>query len=377
MTTPWKRFKQAARLEEPDQVPVALIVDSPWLAGYAGIHTVDYFLYPDLWFDIHYSLRARFPDAVWTPDYWVEYGMAIEPSAFGVRMHWHDNRPPSLEPVTTSLAHWADAPLPDVHEDGLMPLALRLYRRVEERLRAEGEGIKMVAARGPMVTASWVMGVSDLMTGLVENPKEIHRFLDTITELIIRWLHAQLDVLHEPEAIMLLDDLVGMISLEHYNEFVAHHLERIFSEFEGLVRVYHNDMPCLHLFEAFCATGMDVLNFSHEIDIKEAKDIVGHRIALMGNVPPLHVGVRESPEVVAKWAQNNLDRAAPGGGMILSVGGGVSPGTPAENLDALLETARTWVPPEDPEAVPALKFLPDEGEGRRERPRRRKFRRAA
>lgn len=39
MTTPWERFKQAARLEEPDQIPVALIVDSPWLPGYAGIHT--------------------------------------------------------------------------------------------------------------------------------------------------------------------------------------------------------------------------------------------------------------------------------------------------------------------------------------------------
>ena len=44
MTTPWNRFKEAARLEEPDEVPVALIVDSPWLPGYAGIDTLDYFL---------------------------------------------------------------------------------------------------------------------------------------------------------------------------------------------------------------------------------------------------------------------------------------------------------------------------------------------
>jgi len=28
--------------------------------------------------------------------------------------------------------------------------------------------------------------------------------------------------------------------------------------------------------------------------------------------------------------------------MILSFGGGVSPGTPAENIDALLRTARDW-----------------------------------
>ena len=49
MTTPWDRFKGAARLGEPDQVPVAFIVDSPWLPGYARINTLDYFLLPDKW----------------------------------------------------------------------------------------------------------------------------------------------------------------------------------------------------------------------------------------------------------------------------------------------------------------------------------------
>ena len=55
----------------------------------------------------------------------------------------------------------------DPHEAGFMPLALRCYKYAEERLQAEGLGIKMVAARGPMVTAGWVMGISDLMMGVV------------------------------------------------------------------------------------------------------------------------------------------------------------------------------------------------------------------
>lgn len=147
MTTPWNRFKQAARREEPDQVPVAFIVDSPWLPGYAKVNTLDFFLLPDTWFDIHYGLLERFPDAVWVPGFWVEYGMAAEPSAFGARIHFHHDRPPSIEPVVTDPLHWAEAPLPDVKEDGFMPLTLRLYEYAEQRLRAEGLGIKMVAAR--------------------------------------------------------------------------------------------------------------------------------------------------------------------------------------------------------------------------------------
>ncbi len=170
MTTPWKRFKQAARLGEPNQVPVALIVDSPWLPGYAGINTLDYYLFPDKWLQINLDLLIRFPEAVWIPGFWVEYGMAALPTAFGVRIHFHNNYPPSLEPVTTDISHWADAPLPNVHEDGFMPLALRLYEHMEARLQADGMGIKMVAARGPLVTAGWVMGISNLMMSLSHPP---------------------------------------------------------------------------------------------------------------------------------------------------------------------------------------------------------------
>lgn len=345
MTTPWQRFKQAARLEEPDRVPVAFIVDSPWLPGYAGIHTLDFFLLPDKWLEIHKGLLDRFPDAVWIPGFWVEYGMAAEPSAFGARVHFHEDRPPSIEPVTTDISLWADVPAADPYEDGYMPLALRLYKHAEERLQAEGLGINMVAARGPMVTAGWIMGITDLMTGLITHPKEISRFLDTLTTTIIRWLHAQLEQIRQPEGIMLLDDIVGMISVNHYNEFVAPLLRRIFDEFEGLIRIYHNDTPCAHLYPAMAEANFDVFNFTHKADIATVKAQMGHRVAMMGNVPPLEIAVRETPQVVAEWSKSCLDKAAPGGGMILSVGGGVSPGTPAASLDAMLAAARTWTAP--------------------------------
>jgi uroporphyrinogen-III decarboxylase len=345
MSTPWNRFKQAAHLGTPDQVPVALIVDSPWLPGYAGIDTLDYYLFPEKWLQINLDLLDRFPDAVWIPGFWVEYGMAALPSAFGARVHFYHDRPPSIEPVTSDISHWADAPLPDVQEDGFMPLALRLYHLMESRLHGDGLGIKMVAARGPMVTAGFLMGITELMMGLITHPTEIDRLLEKITTTIIRWLQAQLDTLHEPEGIMLLDDVVGMVSLKHYQAFVAPHLQRIFNEFDGLVRIYHNDTPCAHLYGAFAESNFDVFNFSHTADIGKVKDSMGHRVALMGNVAPLDLGVRGTPQEVEQEALACLDKAAPGGGMILSFGGGVSPGTPPENIDALLRASRIWRTP--------------------------------
>lgn len=342
MSTSWERFKQAARLGEPEQIPVGFIVDSPWLPGYVGIDTRDYFLFPDKWLEVNMGLLERFPDSVWIPGFWVEYGMVVEPSAFGVKLHFHPDSPPSMEPMVTDLAFWSGVKPANPQEDGLMPLVLRLYKVMDERLQAEGLGIKMVCARGPMTTAAWLVGISSLMMGLVSNPDVVSRILDTVTTTIIRWLHAQLDTLHQPEGIMLLDDIVGMVSKHHYETLIHRHLRRIFDEFEGLIRVFHNDTPCLHLVESLAEAKFDAFNFSYKMDIGEVKAKMGHRVAMMGNVPPLDVGVRGTPEEVAQWARECLEKGAPGGGMILSFGGGVSPGTPPENIDAMLQAARQW-----------------------------------
>ncbi len=212
MNTAWQHFKQAARREEPAKVPVGLIVDSPWLPGYAGIDTRDYFLFPEKWFDINMALMSRFPDAAWIPGFWVEFGMAAEPSAFGVKMMFHADSPPSIEPLVDDLGFWENIKPANPQTDGLMPLVLRRYAAAEARLNAEGLGIPMVCARGPLAVASWLAGISPLMMDMALNPDRVTKILDAVTETIIRFLHAQLDTLHNPEGIMVLDDLVGMVS---------------------------------------------------------------------------------------------------------------------------------------------------------------------
>jgi uroporphyrinogen decarboxylase len=217
------------------------------------------------------GLLERFPDAVWMPGFGIEFGMTAEPSAFGAKLRFHANSPPSIEPTFTDLAAWADVKPADPQEDGLMPLLLRLYEVTEARVQAEGLGIRMVCTRGPMTVASWLVGRTPLMLGLVTHPDLIYYILQVFTETIVRWLHAQLDILHEPEGIMLLDDVVGMVSRRHYETLVQPHLRQVFDEFEDLIRVYHNDTPCSHLVESLATAGFDVFSFSHELDIAEVK----------------------------------------------------------------------------------------------------------
>jgi uroporphyrinogen decarboxylase len=59
-------------------------------------------------------------------------------------------------------------------------------------------------------------------------------------------------------------------------------------------------------------------------------------MVLMGNVNPLEIGVRGTPEEVRAATLDVLEGAG-GEGIILSVGGGTSPGMPRQNIVAMLE----------------------------------------
>lgn len=331
---PWQRFKAVANGGLADRTPVALIVDSPWIPPYAGLDTLDYFLLPDVWLAENLRLLTRFPDVAWIPGFWVEYGMAAEPSAFGAKIVWHHDRPPSLAPVRGGLASLDGITVADPQEDGVMPLALRLYVRARERLAAEGLPIRMVAARGPLAVAGWLLGVSELMVALKIERDAISRVLDVLTDTIIVWLRAQADAVGGVEGILLLDDIPGMLSPKVFDSMAAPYLTRIFEAFAGTVRVYHNDTPCLHLLPRFSQLPFEVLNFSHETDIAQAQAALPGK-ALMGNVPPLQVLAQGTADQVTALARSCIEKTG-GRGLILSAGGGVSGGTPAENIDALV-----------------------------------------
>jgi uroporphyrinogen decarboxylase len=60
----------------------------------------------------------------------------------------------------------------------------------------------------------------------------------------------------------------------------------------------------------------------------------------MGNIPPLKVLAQGSAEEVKSFAAQCILKTKSGKGLILSARGGVSPGTPAQNIEALVETFR-------------------------------------
>ena len=336
----WEIIKKCTEGQVVDPPPVSLIIDSPWLPGYLGISMIDYFTMPDVWLEANLKVEETFPEIIFVPGFWVEYGMCAEPSGFGCRTSFFHDKMPQVHERLASVDEFDKLSQPNPLRDGLMPFVLNFYRQMEPRVNDAGHVIKVVAARGPMATAAHLMGVTNFLIGLKKKPEKTHQLLRMTTKLIKDWLDAQVEALNAVEGIMVLDDLVGFVGPVDYQEFGHPYFSEIFSAYPDMVKFFHNDMDNPTSFKYLREWPIDIFNFSHKIDIAKVRELVGPEICLMGNVPPLEVLLRGTPEEVREAAKACI-QGHPQTGLLLSAGGGTSPGTPGENIRALIEATRS------------------------------------
>jgi uroporphyrinogen decarboxylase len=79
-----------------------------------------------------------------------------------------------------------------------------------------------------------------------------------------------------------------------------------------------------------------------DCDLGELKRLYGKRLVLKGNLHTTRVMLHGSPEDVVEACKRAIDDAAEGGRFILSTGDQCGRDTPEENLQAMIETARSY-----------------------------------
>jgi len=332
----WKTLLDVVDGKSFDRPPVALIVDSPWLPNYAGTTHLDYYLHPDLWLKINLQLKQDYPNIIFLPSFWVEYGMATEPSALGSLVRWSLDDIPTVKKHITSPEEISRLRVPNPEKDGLMPLVLHRYQYFQQKLAGTKNEIKIVAARGPLTIASFVYGLTELLMGIRLDPGAMKKLLEITTETVITWLEAQVKAVPSAEGILLLDDIPGLMSKEDYAEFAHPYLKAIFTKFGDKLKLYHNDANTTHILPLLTELDIDIFNFGKEVPLPEIYKYTQGKITVMGNISPLETLKEKSREEVQKEVKEFL-QDAPGKYFLLSAGGGISPGTPKENIAVLNE----------------------------------------
>lgn len=333
----WEYLRRVAA-GQPQRPRAAFIADNPWIPGLLGISTIDYISLPSVWFKANMEVMRRFPDAIFLPGFWVEMGMAAEPSGYGCRLSLYDGRPPSVHPLAADIGEVDRLHPPDPRRDGLMPIILAQYRNVLPMVRAEGLDIRIIAARGPLTLAAHLMGVTEFLVAMKTDPGRTHRLLRMTTRTVGQWLEAQADVLPGVQAVMVLDDIMGFMGEEDYRQFAHPYMKEVLS-LPVTLRILHNDTPNPAGFRFLADLGVDIFNFSHRIAIPDMRRLAGETVSLMGNISPLDVMVNGSPEENYRAAWQALRDNAGHPRFLLSAGGGLSPGTPGASIEAILRAA--------------------------------------
>ncbi|HOF40279.1 MAG TPA: uroporphyrinogen decarboxylase family protein [Candidatus Hydrogenedentes bacterium] len=319
--------------------PAGFIIDSPWLPNWAGMSILDYLSSESRWFEANLQAVERFPDALFLPGFWAEYGMCTEPSAFGAKCIFPDNEFPFAERACESIEQAATLPKPDPRTDGLAPFVLKRLQHLEPRIVNAGHAIRFAVARGPLNIAGFLLGNTELLLALKMDPDASHSLLNTLTSYLEDWLKLQAAAFPSIDGVLMLDDLVGFLGPDDFQEFAQPYLKRAFEAIDARVRFFHNDAEGLICAPFLAGTGINLFNFSHNHPLQAMREAAGEQVALLGNIPPRDVLAQGTPDQVRQSVRELLESITDTRGLILSCGGGMPPGVPAENIDAFLEAA--------------------------------------
>ena len=284
---------------------------------------------------IRYYERFR-PDAVWlSADTWVSaQAMGARVGAVGDHQPFGGLGPPCIQ-----TARDIDRiPPPDPGSQGRYPLMLEALTRIVAALGGE---VFVVACfdQYPFSLAAALMGISEIMLKLADDRPMVAALMERCLEYGLAYAralgHAGADLLSGG------DSPAGLIGPQAYRELALPFERRLIAGIKSgraqpmSLHICGNARPIL---ADMAATGADVLEIDHQVDVAQACRIVGSGIGLWGNLDPVGVLAQSSAAQVRQAAQQVLDAVEACGHrrFVLSSGCTLAMETPPRNLEALL-----------------------------------------
>jgi uroporphyrinogen decarboxylase len=334
----WNNLKEVVNGEDGKHPHIGFIIDSPWLPGFYGIKTFEYYASGQNWFEANKKAIETFPGITFLPGFWSEFGMCSEPSSFGSKCIWHETNLPHADKIISDVQEISSIKKPNPKTDGLLPFIIQRLKEYQYPIQKMGHNIRFAIARGPLNIASFLMGTTEFMMATAMNPDETHNLLRNITDFTIDWLQYQKETFPDIDGIFILDDIVGFVGDGECNEYVVPYLSEIFNAFDASIRFFHNDASGLISSKYLNQAGINLFNFSHEHSFNEIFELTDNKIALLGNLPPRDVMAAGSPEEVERSVIKMIESVQGKNRIVWSCGGGMPQDVSTENIQTFYNT---------------------------------------
>lgn len=174
---------------------------------------------------------------------------------------------------------------------------------------------------------------------MYRRPDLMHRILAVNADAVAAYLNAQIEA--GAQAVMLFDSWGGVLADGAFQEFSLAYTRRVLAQLKRehggaqIPRIVFTKGGGLWLDE-IAASDTDAVGLDWTVNLGRAREQVGHRVALQGNLDPnVLFG---TPEAIERETRRVLDSFGPHPGHVFNLGHGISQYTPPEAVSVLVET---------------------------------------
>src|SRR5271163_3103360 len=179
-------------------------------------------------------------------------------------------------------------------------------------------------------------------TLMYRQPAAWRMLLDKLVAVLREYAAQQVNA--GADVIQIFDSWAGALSVEDYRDFVLPAAKVLVREVQALgVPVIYFGVDTASLLPAMRETGADVLGLDWRIPLDEGWRALDYACAVQGNLDPITLFAE--PELIRKRVHQILAQAGNRPGHIFNLGHGIVPGTPVENVQAVVKFVREYSQP--------------------------------
>ena len=263
------------------------------------------------------------------------------PHAMGLGLHFVDGEGPKLDRTIDSSQAIANLAVPDMADSlGYVLDAIKLSRyEIDNKVPLIGFSGSPWTLACYMVEGGSSRLFAKVKTMLFDAPEDMHALLNVLADSVTAYLNAQIAA--GVQSIMIFDTWGGILSKANYQQFSLAYVQKIIS---GLIREYDGNIIPVTLFtkggggwlELMADIGVDAVGLDWTTDLALARQLVGDKVALQGNMDPcvLYASLacieQEVALILASYGEDKT-------GYVFNLGHGIHPTILPEKVNALVD----------------------------------------
>ena len=262
------------------------------------------------------------------------------PDAMGLGLYFAEGEGPRFTNPIRTEADVKKLAVPDIAEElGYVTDAVSMIRKeLDGRVPLIGFSGSPWTLATYMVEGSSTKEYAKVKGMMYDQPELMHHILHVLAETVIEYLNAQIEA--GAQAVMIFDTWGGVLTTRDYKTFSLNYMQQIIN---GLKREHEGQkIPVIMFSKGGCQwledqaeTGADALGLDWTIDIGRARQRVGDKVALQGNMDPCVL--YSSPDRIREEVATILESYGKGSGHVFNLGHGIHQHVDPEHAKAFIE----------------------------------------